>query len=213
MNNDILYIITIVACIIFVVFGPKIQIWWEKRSKKDDNSKSDTPEPHYVNITDKDGNKLKVIDFKRLFIDTLSQLNCTATEDKDVEGRLNFTYQSLNFFADTNPGKAYVDIFLTWWGNVDLDDIDAVAALQKAANTANYSYSVLPKVIYTYDTENNKMAIHTRATIPFMPEMPDLKTYLRAVFDQFFAINRFTREEFDRNFTKEQDTEEHNENS
>lgn len=214
MQSDILYIITIVACIIFVVFGPKIQLWWAKRDKSLANGAT-TPPPHapMTTVTDKDGKKQKVVDYKQLFRSSLAQLNCTANDDDANDDRLLFSYQGMNFFADTQAGIPYVEIFLTWWGNVDLGDIDDVAALQKAINTANCGCNVLPKVIYTYDTDDNKMAIHTRATVPFMAEIPNLPGYLSAIFDQFFAINRLATDEFNRNRTKTQSPQEQTENS
>lgn len=211
MQSDILYIITIVACIIFVVFGPKIQLWWAKRDKSRAEGATNLPDVPMTTITDNDGKKLKVVDNKQLLRSTLSQLNCTANDDENNADRLHFTYQGMNFFADTQAGVPYVEMFLTWWGNVDLGDIDDVAALQKAINTANCDCNVMPKVIYTYDTDDNKMAIHTRATIPFMPEIPDLPGYLSAIFDQFFAIIRFATDEFNRNRTKTQTSQEQTE--
>lgn len=211
MQSDILYIITIVACIIFVVFGPKIQLWWAKRDKSRAEGSINQPDVPMTTITDKDGKKLKVVDNKQLLRSTLSQLNCTANDDENNADRLLFTYQGMNFFADTQAGVRYVEIYLTWWGDVDLGDIDDVAALQKAINTANRDCNVMPKVIYTYDTDDNKMAIHTRATIPFMAEIPNLSGYLSAIFDQFFVIIRFATDEFNRNRTKTQTPQEQTE--
>lgn len=205
MTQTIIYIIVIATCLLFVFVGPGVHVWWEHRYQRrhaQDGAGAYADAPT-TTVKDNNGKRVAVVDYPQLLRDTLAKLNCEVTQDAEDPERIHFTYQGLNFFADSRAGVPYVDIFLTWWEQVSLDNLEDVAAMQKAVNRANTIVRSAAKVIYSYDNDSHLMAVHSYANIIFQENIPRLDRYLSAVFDQFFALSRCVLDEFSKEKAKE----------
>lgn len=70
-----------------------------------------------------------------------------------------FTYQGENFSVDTWENGLMITIWDTWWGTVDLDDLDDVSRVRKAINNINVRQNLT--LMYSIDEKGQKFAVHT----------------------------------------------------
>lgn len=195
---NIFYTIFVAAAFVFAVYGRRIVAWWRRKFGKSKSEEQPEIATHTMTFTDKDGKKHTVLDYKRLLKDALKLCNCDAVDDKDDPERIHFHFQGANFFADIHPAYPFVDLYLTWWENASLDDLDAVSALQKAVNKGNTLMRTVPKAIYSYDTDENMMAVHSYANVFISPEIPHLHTYIETILYHFFTLSRYIDQEYDK---------------
>lgn len=134
---------------------------------------------------------------RELCIALLNELNCEVVEDEDDNERLEFNFQGETFHLIASDDCLMVTVYNFSWGSVDLDDIDEVSRLRKVINSVNFRFGGL-SVIYTIDTDHNKMVVHTKRQLLMTPEIPNIVNYVTAMLTGFFEVQRALTHELDR---------------
>lgn len=134
---------------------------------------------------------------RELCIALLNELNCEVVEDEDDNERLEFNFQGETFHLIASDDCLMVTVYNFSWGSVDLDDIDEVSRLRKVINSVNFRFGGL-SVIYTIDTDHNKMVVHTKRQFLMTPEIPNIVNYVTAMLTGFFEVQRALTHELDR---------------
>ena len=127
-----------------------------------------------------------------LFLETLTKIGCQYEIDPDDDS-ICFGYQGENFVASATNEGWYVRIWDTYWGHVELYDIDDFSRLRKAVNNSNLNCATM--TVYTINEERNTVDVHSKAVFPFMSQMPDLEDYLRNELGDFFNAHRLVSNE------------------
>jgi len=150
------------------------------------------------NDMEKNVEEVKVeIGTRELFMETLTKIGCQyELADEDDDDRIFFSYQGENFFAGANNDNRYVRIWDGFWEHVELYDVDELARLKKAINGSNFSNSVT--TVYTIDEAGNNVDVHSKSTILFIPQIPDIENYLKVELNEFFCAHRYVNLEMDK---------------
>ena len=134
----------------------------------------------------------KVKDTRDLFLETLTKIGCQYEIYPD-DGNIGFGYQGENFVATANNEGWYVRVWDTFWGHVDLYDVNEVSRLKKAVNHANINCATM--TIYTINEEGKTVDVHCKSTFPFISQMPNLEDYLRNELGNFFTAHHLVGSE------------------
>lgn len=126
-----------------------------------------------------------------LFLETLTKIGCQYEIDPDDS--ICFGYQGENFVASATNEGWYVRIWDTYWGHVELYDIDDFSRLRKAVNNSNLNCATM--TVYTINEERNTVDVHSKAVFPFMSQMPNLEDYLKNELGDFFNAHRLVSNE------------------
>lgn len=127
-----------------------------------------------------------------LFLETLTKIGCQYEIDPE-DGNILFAYQGENFVATANNEGWYVRIWDTYWGHVELYDVDEFSRLRKAVNHANINCATM--TIYTVNEEGKSVDVHCKSVFPFIPQMPNLEDYLRNELGDFFTAHHLVGSE------------------
>lgn len=136
------------------------------------------------------------ISTRDLCVEILRKLNCEVQFDEENEYTMYFTYQGENFRIDTWKDCLMVGIWDTWWGTVDLDDLDDVSRIRKAINTVNINSCLT--LVYSIDQEHQQFAVHTKRQCLLIPQIPNAERYMAAMLAGFFDVQRNFKEELDK---------------
>lgn len=130
-----------------------------------------------------------------LFLDTLSKIGCQYElgETEEDSDKIYFTYQGENFTASANNEGWYVHIWDTYWGHVELCDIDELARLKKAINLSNMNCATM--TVYTVDEAGSNVDVLCKSVIPFIPQIPEIDKYLRGELNDFFLAHQYVGNE------------------
>ncbi len=131
-----------------------------------------------------------------LCAEVLRKLNCDVQFDDENEYNMYFTYQGENFSVDTWENGLMITIWDTWWGTVDLDDLDDVSRVRKAINNINVRQNLT--LMYSVDEKGQKFAVHTKRQCLLIPQIPQIENYMAAMLTDFFDVQRSFKEEYDR---------------
>lgn len=131
-----------------------------------------------------------------LCVEVLRKLNCDVQFDDENEYNMYFTYQGENFSVDTWENGLMITIWDTWWGTVDLDDLDDVSRVRKAINNINVRQNLT--LMYSIDEKSQKFAVHTKRQCLLIPQIPQIENYMAAMLTGFFDVQRSFKEEYDR---------------
>lgn len=131
-----------------------------------------------------------------LCAEVLRKLNCDVRFDEENEYNMYFTYQGENFSVDTWENGLMITIWDTWWGTVDLDDLDDVSRVRKAINNINVRQNLT--LMYSIDEKGQKFAVHTKRQCLLIPQIPQIENYMAAMLTDFFDVQRSFKEEYDR---------------
>lgn len=133
-----------------------------------------------------------------LFLQTLVRIGCQyeiVGDDAD-KGDISFGYQGENFIARTNNNFRYLHLYDTYWGRIDMYDIDEFSRLRKAVNESNLNNSVT--AVYTIDKESSTVNVHSKSVILFIPQIPDIENYLRLELNEFFRVHNAMNSEMNK---------------
>lgn len=169
--------------------GAILLTMWNDR--KDDEQRRKEMEQKQVESTHKEAGTIVAsskIGTRDLFLDILTKIGCQYQLGEGGDNRVFFDYQGEHFFADTTNENAYVHIWDTHWGHVDLCDIDEVSRLRKAINVSNLNTIVT--TVSTIDEDGKNMYVHSKRSFPFISSMPKLEDYLRAELSCFFHAHQ-----------------------
>ena len=136
------------------------------------------------------------ISTRDLCAEVLCKLNCDVQFDEENEYNMYFTYQGENFSVDTWENGLMITIWDTWWGTVDLDDLDDVSRVRKAINNINVRQNLT--LMYSIDEKGQKFAVHTKRQCLLIPQIPQIENYMAAMLTGFFDVQRSFKEEYDR---------------
>ena len=131
-----------------------------------------------------------------LCAEVLRKLNCDVQFDEENEYNMYFTYQGENFSVDTWENGLMITIWDTWWGTVDLDDLDDVSRVRKAINNINVRQNLT--LMYSIDEKGQKFAVHTKRQCLLIPQIPQIENYMAAMLTGFFDVQRSFKEEYDK---------------
>lgn len=131
-----------------------------------------------------------------LCAEVLRKLNCDVQFDEENEYNMYFTYQGENFSVDTWENGLMITIWDTWWGTVDLDDLDDVSRVRKAINNINVRQNLT--LMYSIDEKGQKFAVHTKRQCLLIPQIPQIENYMAAMLTDFFDVQRSFKEEYDK---------------
>lgn len=185
----ILFILIITAILYYFV--------WRKRNNTTENHTV----PDHGTTTGND-NQTPPTDYsgmkpKELMHALLRDLNCRVMEDEEDSDRMHFTFQGETFCAIASDDCLLVTVYKFSWGSVPLDDIDEVSRLRKVINNVNFNFGGLC-VVYTMDTDDNRMMVHTKRQFLLTPEIPNILDYITAMLTGFFEVQRALTHELDR---------------
>ena len=127
-----------------------------------------------------------------LFLETLTKIGCQYEIDSE-DGNILFAYQGENFVATANNEGWYVRVWDTYWGHVELYNVEEFSRLKKAVNHANINCATM--TIYTINEEGKTVDVHCKSTFPFISQMPDLEDYLRNELGNFFTAHHLVGSE------------------
>ncbi len=136
--------------------------------------------------------KEEIIGTRDLFLETLTKIGCQYEIIPD-DGNICFGYQGENFVASATNQGLYVHVWDTYWGQVELYDVDEFSRLRKAINHSNLNCATM--TVYTINEEGNTVDVHCKSTFPFMSQMPNLDIYLRSELGDFFNAHRLVGNE------------------
>lgn len=119
---------------------------------------------------------------RQLVIDTLLKMNCTP-KVQDGMG-ITFSYQGGNFVIDAEDGCKFIVVYYPFWYTFRLDDIELLAACQKAVSRANHKYNCT--TLYSIYKDENAVALHSKRQLLFISEIPALEQYLPSMLGDFF---------------------------
>lgn len=131
-----------------------------------------------------------------LCAEVLRKLNCDVQFDDENEYNMHFSYQGENFSVETWEDGRMITIWDTWWGTVDLDNLDDVSRVRKAINTINVRQGFT--LMYSIDEKSQKFAVHTKRQCLLIPQIPQIENYMVAMLTGFFDAQRSFKEEYDR---------------
>lgn len=187
-------IIAIAACIAAVIMRRQ-----QRAGHNADDTQQEEPAPEHTDTADDaqtppDFSGMKT---KQLCKALLHELNCKVTEDEDDHDRMDFMFQGESFTIMGSDDSLMVTVYDFSWGSVPLDDIDEVSRLRKTINSVNFRFNGLA-VVYTIDTDRNRMVVHTKRQFLLTPEIPSIIDYITAMLTGFFDVQHALAHELDR---------------
>lgn len=130
---------------------------------------------------------------KDLCIELLKQLNSEVFVSEEEENRLDFKYQGEHFIIDATNESFFINIWDPGWYVVPLDDLEQMSNVRKAVNTIN-NYSGTT-IVYYIEEEGQKFILHSKRQCILPKDLPHVKEYLRALLDDFFAVQKWLSKE------------------
>ena len=121
------------------------------------------------------------------FLETLKKLGCQYEIDEE-DDRIQFAFQGENFVADATNEGCYVHLWDTFWGQVELYDIDEFTRLRKAINTSNINCATT--TVYSINEAGSSVDVHSKKSILFLPQIPQVENYLRSELSDFFRAHQ-----------------------
>ena len=120
-----------------------------------------------------------------LFLYTLTRIGCQYElgEGDDII----FGYQGEQFIVKANNNNHFIHIYDTYWGHVELYNVEDLSRLKKAINVSNLSNSVT--AVYTVNEAGGTVDVHSKMAILFISEIPAIDDYLRMELNEFFRAH------------------------
>lgn len=189
----------IVACALIVGLAGKWDKWKEAKKAQEAAALSQATGEECVT----NDNTTKTIEdmeekegSRDLFLKTLTKIGCQYELSEEESDRIFFAYQGENFIVDARNDWHFIHIWDTYWGKIELYDIDESSRLRRAINTANLNSAVM--TVYTIDEEGKTMDVHCKRNILFIPEIPEIDQYLRVELSEFFRAHQIVGNEMAR---------------
>jgi hypothetical protein len=128
----------------------------------------------------------------------LHDMGCEYHVDED--GDLVTKYQGETFCLRVRDDNPWLVIWDYAWLGVSSDNLEEVSCLQRAINTSNIRQFCT--AVYSIDTENKEMTVHSNWFGIVSSELPDVKQYLTVVFGFFFQQHQILLAEFNKEKVK-----------
>ena len=133
-----------------------------------------------------------------LVLSTLREIGCDPqTEMQGDISYVYFTYQGEKYTIECNDSCYFIIIYDTWWYSISIySDVEEIANLHKVVNLANQHVNCT--LLYTTNNEIEEIGIHSRQTLLFRKEIPELDKYLMSVLSGFFKAQRLVLTELEK---------------
>ena len=120
-----------------------------------------------------------------LFLETLTRIGCQYEfgEGDDI----SFGYQGEHFIVRANNNNHFIHIHDTYWGHVELYNVEDLSRLKKAINESNLNNCVT--AVNTVDEAGGTVDVHSKTDILFTQEIPAIDDYLRMELNEFFRVH------------------------
>lgn len=191
----IAFIIVVIALLCFSYYKAKQQ----KADQEMDrimNAPSGTVSAEVLPLNNNNMEENQNLSTRDLCAEVLRKLNCDVQFDDENEYNMHFSYQGENFSVETWEDGLMITIWDTWWGTVDLANLDDVSRVRKAINTINVRQGFT--LMYSIDEKSQKFAVHTKRQCLLIPQIPQIENYMVAMLTGFFDAQRSFKEEYDR---------------
>lgn len=133
-----------------------------------------------------------------LVLSTLRKIGCEPQMEQ--QGNCNyvyFTYQGENYTIECKDDCFFINIYDTWWYSISIySDIEEIANLHKVVNLANQHVNCT--LLYTTNNEIEEVGIHSRQTLIFGKEIPELDKYLMSILSGFFKAQKLVLTELEK---------------
>jgi hypothetical protein len=133
-----------------------------------------------------------------LVLSTLRKIGCDPeTEQQQTITYVYFTYQGEKYTIECNDSCYFINIYDTWWYSISVySDVEEIANLHKVVNLANQHVNCT--LLYTTNNEIEEIGIHSRQTLLFRKEIPELDKYLMSILSGFFKAQRLVLTELEK---------------
>ena len=133
-----------------------------------------------------------------LVLATLRKIGCDPeTEEHNNLNYAYFTFQGEKFTIESNDTCNFITIYDTWWHSISIySDVEEIANLHKTINLVNQYVNCT--LLYTTNKEIEEIGVHSKRTILFVKEIPEIDKYLLCVLSDFFKAQRFVLTELDK---------------
>lgn len=135
-----------------------------------------------------------------LTLQILRRLNCQYQEDKE-HGSIYFQYQGGHFITFAN-NQNFVNIGFLNWRELPLDDLDAVATMQRAVNHVNNT-ACYATAFYSIDTDEGTMTVNAKCSGILTEAIPQIDDYYQALLQSLFTTARFVDSTYEEERIKE----------
>ena len=133
-----------------------------------------------------------------LVLTTLRKIGCDP--QIELQGDITyvyFTYQGEKYTIECNDSCYFIIIYDTWWYSISIySDVEEIANLHKVVNLANQHVNCT--LLYTTNNEIEEIGIHSRQTLLFRKEIPELDKYLMSILSGFFKAQRLVLTELEK---------------
>lgn len=133
-----------------------------------------------------------------LVLSTLREIGCDP--QTEVQGDISyvyFTYQGEKYTIECNDNCYFIILYDTWWYSISIySDVEEIANLHKVVNLANQHVNCT--LLYTTNNEIEEIGIHSRQTLLFRKEIPELDKYLISILSGFFKAQRLVLTELEK---------------
>ena len=173
--------------VILIFFVYLLHRYFEKRQERQDlqSTIEKSADVEVENVS----KGVKNMETRDLFLDILTEIGCQYQLGEGNDNRIFFAYSGENFFADTSNESPFVHLWDSYWECIDLYDIDEVSRVKRAINSTNMNTGV--STVYTVDEDEKSLYVHSKMTIPFLAQMPQLGNYLKSALNEFFRAHQF----------------------
>ena len=133
-----------------------------------------------------------------LVLSTLRKIGCDPETElqRDIT-YVYFTYQGEKYTIECNDSCYFINIYDTWWYSISIySDVEEIANLHKVVNLANQHVNCT--LLYTTNNEIEEIGIHSRQTLLFRKEIPELDKYLMSIMSGFFKAQRLVLTELEK---------------
>ena len=119
------------------------------------------------------------------------------TEERNSLNYTHFTYQGEKFTIESNDECFFITIYDTWWHSISIySDVEEIANLHKTINLANLYVNCT--LVYTTNKEIEEIGVHSRRTVLFIKEIPEIDKYLLCILNDFFKAQRLVLTELEK---------------
>jgi len=189
----------IVATVLFCFYLFQYISEKEKAEKEEDQSFQELMNGEHKDEDDmKERKCLDERTITGLVLTTLRKIGCDP--ETEVRNNLNyayFTFQGEKFTIESNDTCKFITIYDTWWHSISIySDVEEIANLHKTINLVNQYVNCT--LLYTTNKEIEEIGVHSRRTILFIKEIPEIDNYLICVLNDFFKAQRLVLTELEK---------------
>lgn len=189
----------IVATVLFCFYLFQYISEKEKAEKEEDQSFQELMNGEHKDEDDmKERKCLDERTITGLVLTTLRKIGCDPeTEEHNNLNYAYFTFQDEKFTIESNDTCNFITIYDTWWHSISIySDVEEIANLHKTINLVNQYVNCT--LLYTANKEIEEIGVHSRRTILFVKEIPEIDKYLLCVLSDFFKAQRLVLTELEK---------------